>query len=92
MTAFNIFKTLKYDGYQRGLVSMVYQVFDEKSSGDDIKSKILLNQRPSDLPTQQLAEEIHKLIIKNSEKWKRYSSIKDNIWLGCWSKGYASNK
>ena len=26
--AFNIAKNLKYDGYQRGLVSMVYKLFD----------------------------------------------------------------
>ena len=26
--AFNIAKNLKYDGYQRGLASMVYKLFD----------------------------------------------------------------
>ena len=29
--AFNIAKNLKYDGYQRGLASMVYKFFDEKN-------------------------------------------------------------
>ena len=28
--AFNITKNSKYDGYQRGLVSMVYNFFDKK--------------------------------------------------------------
>ena len=28
----------------------------------------------------QLAEELHKLIIKNFERRKVYSSFKDNIW------------
>ena len=28
--AFNIAEHLKYDGYQRGLASMVYKVFDKK--------------------------------------------------------------
>ena len=28
--AFNIAKNLKYDGYQRGLASMVYKFFDKK--------------------------------------------------------------
>ena len=28
--AFNISKNPKYDGYQRGLVSMVYKLFDKK--------------------------------------------------------------
>ena len=29
--AFNIAKNPKYDGYQRGLASMVYKSFDKKS-------------------------------------------------------------
>ena len=29
---------------------------------------------------EQLAEELHKLIIKNSNKRKVYSTFKDNIW------------
>ena len=28
--AFNIAKNLKHDGYQRGLASMVYKIFDKK--------------------------------------------------------------
>ena len=31
--AFNIAKNLKYDGYQRGLASIVYKFFDKKISG-----------------------------------------------------------
>ena len=30
--AFNIAKNLKYNGYQRGLASMVYKCFDKKTS------------------------------------------------------------
>ena len=30
--AFSIDKNLKYDGYQRGLASMVYKFFDKKSA------------------------------------------------------------
>ena len=30
--AFNIAKNPKYDGYQKGLASMVYTIFDKKSS------------------------------------------------------------
>ena len=30
--AFNIAKNSKYDGYQRGLASMVYKFFDKKSA------------------------------------------------------------
>ena len=37
--AFNIAKDPKYDGYQRGLASMVYKFFDKKSSGSGIKNE-----------------------------------------------------
>ena len=33
---FNIAKNPKYDGYERGLASMVYKVFDKKSKGSGI--------------------------------------------------------
>ena len=36
--AFKIASNLKYDGYQRGLASMVYKFFDEKSKGAGIKN------------------------------------------------------
>ena len=35
--AFNIAKDQKYDGYQRGLDSMVYKFFDKKSAGTGAK-------------------------------------------------------
>ena len=54
--AFNIAKNLKHDGYQRGLASMVYKFFDKKSAGNGIKIEIAQNQ--------QLAEELHKPIIR----------------------------
>ena len=34
--AFNIAKDPKYDGYQRGLVSMIYKFFDKKTSGSGV--------------------------------------------------------
>ena len=34
--AFNIAKNLKYDGYQRGLASMVYKLFDKKTKGGGV--------------------------------------------------------
>ena len=34
--AFNIAKNSKYDGYQRGLASMIYKFFDKKSAGGDV--------------------------------------------------------
>ena len=52
--AFDIAKNPKYDGHQRSLASMVYKVFDKKSSGS-IKS----------MSNQQLVDELHKPIIRN---------------------------
>ena len=70
--AFEIANNLKYDGYQRGLSSMVYKFFDTKSKGRGFKNEIKQNQ--------QLANELHKPIIAKFKKRKVYSSFKDNIW------------
>ena len=40
--AFRIASDPNYDGYQRGLASMVYKLFDKKSSGSGIENKYLL--------------------------------------------------
>ena len=42
--AFNIAKNPKYDGYQRGLVSMVYKFFDKRFSRGGIKTEIMSSQ------------------------------------------------
>ena len=64
--AFNIAKNPKYDGYQRGLASMVYKFFDKKSKGSSVaNNEIKQNRRPLDLAALQLAEELHKPIIRN---------------------------
>ena len=62
--AFNITKDQKYDGYQRGLASMVFKVFDKKSKGSDVVNTKLTPQN------QQLAEELHKPIIRKFETTK----------------------
>ena len=69
--AFKIARDQKYDGYQRGLASMVYEFFDKKSS----RSGIVNNNE-----NMQLANELHKPIIKKFNKRKVYSAFKDNIW------------
>ena len=68
--AFEIENNPKYDGYQRGLASMVYKFFDKKSKGSGIKS----------MPNQQLTNEFDKLIIRKFKKGRVYSSFKDTIW------------
>ena len=71
--AFNIAKNPKYDGYQRGLASMVYKFFDKKSSG----SGIVNNSNNNNKQNLQLAEELHTPIIKKFKKRKVYSGFKD---------------
>ena len=66
--AYDIASNPKYDGYQRGLASMVYKFFDKKSMGSGIASYSIL------------ADELHKTIIKKFEKGKVYSQFKDSIW------------
>ena len=68
--AFEIAMDPKYDGYQRRLASMVHKFFDKKSGGSGI-----LNE-----PNYQLADELHKPIIRKFKKKKVYSSFRDNIW------------
>ena len=67
--AFNIASNPSYDGYQRGLASMVYKFFDKKSMGSGVDKEGL-----------RLANKLHKPIIKKFTKRKVYSSFKDNIW------------
>ena len=58
--AFKIASDPKYDGYQRGLASMVYKFFDKKSKGSGIANE----------PNYQLANELHKPIIIKFKKGK----------------------
>ena len=74
--AFNIAKDLKYDGYQRGLASMVYNYFDKKSKGSGVKH---VNTKLA-TQNQQLPEELHKCIIRKFLKRKVHAAFKDNIW------------
>ena len=68
--AFKIASEQKYNGYQRGLASVVYKFFDKTSHG-----KGLANNKQN----IQLADELHKPIIGKSNKRKLYSSFRDNI-------------
>ena len=61
---FEIASNPKYDGYQRGIASMAYNFFGEKSIVSGIKNDIKQNQ--------ELANELHKLIIRKFRKRKGY--------------------
>ena len=63
--AFNIAKNAKYDGYQRGLASTVYQFFDKKSAGS---VNMLANK--SAFNKKKLVEVLHKPIIRKFKKRK----------------------
>ena len=67
---FKIASDPKYDGYQRGLGSVVYNFFDKKSSGSGVHAE----------PNYQLANELHRQIIRKFKRRKVYSSFRDNIW------------
>ena len=67
--AYDIASNPEYDGYQRGLVSMMYKIFDKKTMGSGAAE-----------PSLKLADEFHKPIISKFNKRKVYSPFKDNIW------------
>ena len=67
--AFKIASDPKYDGYQRGLTSMVYKFFDKKSSGSGVAAE----------PNYQLANALLRQVIKKFKRRKVYSSFRDNI-------------
>ena len=70
--ALNIAKNQKYDGYKEDLASMVDKVFDKKTSSSGIENKNISNK--------ELAEELHKPIIRKFKKRKVQSHFRDNIW------------
>ena len=69
---FEISSNPKYDGYQRGLASMICMFLDKKSTGNVIKNEIKQNQ--------QFANKLYKPIARKLKRRKVYSSFKDNIW------------
>ena len=70
--AFNNAKNPKYGRCQRGIASMIYNFFDKETSGEKIKNEIIFNK--------ELAEELHRLIVRNFNKRKVHSPFIDNIW------------
>ena len=65
--AYKIARNRNYHGYQTALASRVYRFFDKKTG-----SGISVNE--------QLAEELHKSVIKKLKRRKVYARFKDNIW------------
>ena len=65
----NIAKNTKYNEYQRGLISMVYHFFGKKPSGSVVKNE--------SMSSQELAEELHKAIIRKVRKRKTHYFLKE---------------
>ena len=61
--AYEIPRNCNYDRYQRAIASMVYKVFDKKKTGSGISGN------------EQLAEELHKPVIKKIQKKKSICEI-----------------
>ena len=70
--AFKIASNPNYDGYQRGLASMVYKFFDKKSASlDKSKGSGIINE-----PNYQLANKLHKTIIRKIKTEKFIHHLK----------------
>ena len=74
--AFKIATNPNYDGYQRGLFSIIYKHFNKKSAVSGVA--MLANKSISN--QLQLANEHYKPNIRQSKRRTAYSSIKDSIW------------
>ena len=68
--ALKIASNPKYDGSQRGLVSMVYNNFDKEYSESGVGAD----------PNYQLANELHRYIVRKFKTRKVYLSFRGNIW------------
>ena len=64
---FNIAKNRKYQWYQRVLASIVHKFVNKKTAGGAVKNETMQNK--------ELAEELHKPIIRKFEKRKVHSPL-----------------
>ena len=85
---FNIAKNPKYDGRQPRLVSIVYKFCDNRTSdrtstlarSETLATRIKSAIENEIISNKELAEELHKQIIKKFEKRKVHSPFIDYIW------------
>ena len=74
--AYDIARNPEYDGYQRGLASMVYKFFDKKSTGSGTAEPSSLERIATARSSSILADELHKPIIKKFNKKKYIRNLK----------------
>ena len=77
--AFNIAKNQDIMDVNAILLQWFVNVFI-KTFGNGIKNQNISNQHPLDFVTRELAEELHKSIIRNFEEREAHSYFIDNIW------------
>ena len=102
--AFNIAKNQKCDGYQHGLASFVYKFFDKKTSAMSVWSETIQSEtlptratqnkfagsgiKNENISNKELAQELHKPVIRKFGKRKVHSPFIDNIWGADWNSFY----
>ena len=70
---FKIASIPKYDGYQRGLASVVYKYFDKKARDNVSCTGTGISEN------QELGNELKRYVSRNLKKRKIYFSSRDNI-------------
>ena len=73
--AYNIASNPEYEGYQRGLASMVYKFFDKKSTAEPSSVERVGSGFVKD-SSSILADELHKPVIKKINKRKVFRNLK----------------
>ena len=73
--AYDIASNPEYDGYQRGLASMVYKFFDKKSMAEP-SAKHVMGNGIKKYSFLILADELHKPVIKKFNKRKSIRNLK----------------
>ena len=66
-----------YDGYHRGLASMIYKFFDKTSSASGIAAS--LGNKSATEPNYHLPDELHKQIIRKFKK-KKFIHLLETIF------------
>ena len=84
--AYDIASNPEYDGYQRGLASMVYKFLGKKAAAEPSAKHVMGSGIKKDTTKSTarssliLADELHKPVIKKFNKIKVHSLFKGNIW------------
>ena len=75
-SSYDIASNPDYDGYQRGLASMLYKFFNSKVT----PHKKTISGKGTKEVNKILAEELHKHVIRKFNKRKVYLQFKDSIY------------